>query len=235
MAGDPFTSAIFRWLNSVAANALLPPAAFKLAYVINQHINRVSHEAWPFQETLKEALGLKDERQIRRLTVALERGGHLITRRRKQSLMVYRLAQDRTEMSSQTIKTGLSSARPDIFSHQDRTEMSAKPLNEPESESARATRIPEDFSLDDQTYTWALGLLGSNASVERSIRRFRDHKMQVAGNHGLSRDWQAKARLWIDDDFNRRRPARLSQRPRRHQTAPLTHGQRSYTARARGR
>jgi hypothetical protein len=99
MAGDPFTSAIFTWLNRVASDGTLPPAAFKLAYIISQHINRKSRIAWPSQETLAEAMGLKSERSIRRLSEALEAGGHLLTTRRKQTSLVYRLAQDRTELS----------------------------------------------------------------------------------------------------------------------------------------
>ncbi|MBR1277469.1 hypothetical protein [Bradyrhizobium sp. AUGA SZCCT0283] len=73
-----------------------------------------------------------------------------------------------------------------------------------ESESARATRIPDDFDLDDETYNWALDRLGSAEAIAASMDRFRNHNRQVAGNHGLSRDWQAKARLWIDDDVRRR-------------------------------
>jgi hypothetical protein len=99
MAGDPFTSAIFTWLNRVASDGTLPQAAFKLAYIISQHINRKSRIAWPSQETLAEAMGLKSERSIRRLSEALEAGGHLLTTRRKQTSLVYRLAQDRTELS----------------------------------------------------------------------------------------------------------------------------------------
>jgi hypothetical protein len=93
MAGDPFTSAIFRWLNGIAADPLLPPAAFKLAYIISQHINRESHTAWPSQKTLAKAIGVKSERSVRRLSEALEAGGHLLTTQRKQTSQIYRLAQ----------------------------------------------------------------------------------------------------------------------------------------------
>lgn len=222
MAGDPFTAAIFRWLNAVAADASLPPAAFKLGYVISQHINRQSREAWPSQETLRESVGLKDERSVRRLTVALEARGFLITRRRKRMSMIYRLAQDRTELSYQEEQTGSDNAdarpdnfdrttdqdrtflaaRPDNFAHQDRTELSAKPLIEPLNEPergrrARAKPLPNDFGLDQETNTWAVSRLGSADAVYASMFKFENHH-RSKGNRFV--DWMARARLWIEDD-----------------------------------
>lgn len=103
MAGDPFTSAVFGWLNRVVSDDSLPPRAFKLAYVISQHINRTLHTAWPSQETLAEAIGLKPgeniTRTVRRLTDALVAGGHLIATQRKQTSMLYRLAAGGTRIS----------------------------------------------------------------------------------------------------------------------------------------
>ncbi|MGY4572598.1 helix-turn-helix domain-containing protein [Bradyrhizobium sp. USDA 3256] len=221
MAGDPFTSAIFRWLNAVAADPTLPPAAFKLAYIISQHVNRTSHRAWPSQATLKEAVGVKDERSVRRLTDALEERGYLLTQRRKQTSMVYLLAQDRTELSYQGSENEagpisrpdendrsrdqdrtFDAPRPDIPVRQDRTNLSAKPLKEPlrnqeEGEAARATPIPDDFRLDDQNYNWALNRLGSVDAVDRSVFRLINNSRDKGT---LSRDWQAKARNWIDRD-----------------------------------
>jgi hypothetical protein len=69
-----------------------------------------------------------------------------------------------------------------------------------ESGDARATRILPDFELDDKTYNWALGRLGNAEAVRASVDRFKNHYSQVAGDRGLSRDWQAKARNWLDDD-----------------------------------
>jgi hypothetical protein len=220
--GDPFTSTIFRWLNCVAADPTLPPAAFKLAYIISQHINRARHDAWPSQATLKDALGLKDERSVRRLTDALENRGYIIARRRKQASMLYRLAQDRTELSyqGQVQNQTEDEARPDISDRssaqdrtifaprpvnsvpQDRTELSAKPLNEPMKNQGRAhaTLIPDDFELSEETHNWAIDRLGSNEAVARSVERFINHFRQVEGRTAKSRDWDAKVRNWIDED-----------------------------------
>jgi hypothetical protein len=74
-----------------------------------------------------------------------------------------------------------------------------------ESGSARATRISSDFDLDDQTHNWALERLGTVAAVTASVDRFRNHYSQIAGERGLSRDWQARARNWIDDDARKQR------------------------------
>ncbi|PPQ20543.1 hypothetical protein CV770_03980 [Bradyrhizobium sp. AC87j1] len=253
MAGDPFTAAIFKWLNLVAADPELPPAAFRLAYIISQHINRTSLEAWPNQKTLANAIAVKDERSVRRLTDALEVRGHLITRRRKQNSMVYRLAQDRTELSYQATAEddlitgakpdeivrssdqdqaprpdGISRSseqdrtfhapRPDNFGSQDRTNLSAKPLIEPLKEPVRekarppATSISEDFTLNDQTQTWAIEQLGGDDAVTASLSRFRDHH-RAKGT--TSCDWQATARLWIGDDARSGRHRAASRESRR--------------------
>lgn len=230
MSGDPFTSSIFRWLNRVAADSALPPAAFKLAYVISQHINRQSHTAWPSQKTLKLAIGVKAERTVGRLCEALEAGGHLLTTQRKQTSLIYRLAQDRTELSylEDPEPAAPNEPRPDENvwpCDQDRTFLTARPdnfdakagqecppnhlnnhLRNHEGESARPTLLPNDFKLDDQTYNLALERLGSTAAVDRSVARFVDHHRQVTGKQATSRDWQAKARLWIDDDANKVNP-----------------------------
>jgi hypothetical protein len=168
MAGDPFTSQIFAWLNRVLADRSLPPAAFKLAYAISQHINRHSRTAWPSQETLAAAIGVPEgehaARTVRRLLKVLVDGGHLLTTRRKQNSLLYRLAQDRTELSYQEEqdedeagsrpdisdrstdqdRTFLPS-RPDNSVRQDRTELSAKPLNEPlkNQEREKRARCPD--------------------------------------------------------------------------------------------
>lgn len=66
-----------------------------------------------------------------------------------------------------------------------------------ESGRARATRIADDFSLDDQTYNQAIEQLGSVDAVTASLSRFRDHH-RSRGTTAV--DWQATARLWIGDD-----------------------------------
>lgn len=51
-----------------------------------------------------------------------------------------------------------------------------------------------------------LGLHGVELpeAVDRSLERFVDHCRQVTGKQAYSRDWQARARLWISDDARRR-------------------------------
>jgi len=47
--------------------------------------------------------------------------------------------------------------------------------------------------------------LGTTDAVVTSVDRFRNHYSQVPGDRGLSHDWQAKARIWIDDDARKQR------------------------------
>ncbi len=78
---------------------------------------------------------------------------------------------------------------------------------------ARATFISDDFKVSDETYAWALDRLGSNEAVDISVERFRNHFLQLAGPKAKCRNWEARARIWIDDDAKsgprpERRPAR---------------------------
>ncbi len=83
-------------------------------------------------------------------------------------------------------------------------ELSIKPSKNQGSAPARF--LPDDFRLEDATYSWALERLGSNEAVDRSVSRFVNHYRQVAGKQSTSRDWQAKVRNWIDDDASKSRP-----------------------------
>jgi hypothetical protein len=82
------------------------------------------------------------------------------------------------------------------------------PSNHPFNQSAEealasATRIPENFKPGEENYAWAVSQLGSTAAADRSLARFRDHNRQVAGARSLSRDWDARFRLWVDGDAER--------------------------------
>jgi hypothetical protein len=46
----------------------------------------------------------------------------------------------------------------------------------------RATQLPDNFALEDQTYNWALERSGSAEMITASLARFRDHHRQVPGN-----------------------------------------------------
>jgi hypothetical protein len=86
------------------------------------------------------------------------------------------------------------------------------PFNEPEGQTrARATRISDDFKTDEETYAWAISQLGSKAAADGSIERFRNYHRQLAGERALSCDWDARFRLWVDDDAKRPRHGRRSE------------------------
>lgn len=229
MAGDPFTAAIFRWLDRVAADPELPPAAFRLGYVISQHINRTSHQAWPSQETLRDAIGLKGEdgRSVRRLTTALAERGYLLMRRGQRVSMTYKLALDRSELSyqadsednqggaarpdendrSENQDRTFLTARPDNPDRLDRTNLTAKPLIEPLKEPGsgkartRATLIPDDFELSTETHNAALAKLRSDQALSALFARFVNHYRSVDGPTAKQRDWQARFLLWVDDEL----------------------------------
>lgn len=92
--GDTFTARQFDWLNQVIADGGLPPAAFKLAYIISRHINRDRGDAWPGQERLADAIGTT-VRTVRDLTDRLVAGGHLAVEphRGRHCTNLYRLVE----------------------------------------------------------------------------------------------------------------------------------------------
>jgi len=97
---DTFTRDKFAWLDQVLADDNLPATAFKLAYVIGQHINRQSGRAWPSQKRLGEATGLT-ARTVRSLTEQLQKAGHLEVElhRGRNHTNVYRLPKNRKPAS----------------------------------------------------------------------------------------------------------------------------------------
>ncbi|MDF2602208.1 MAG: hypothetical protein K0Q54_5031, partial [Methylobacterium brachiatum] len=76
MVGDAFTRDLIAWQNQVVADRELTPLAFHVAYVIGQHLNRESRDAWPSQVRLAEILQV-NERSVRNAVEQLRSRGHL--------------------------------------------------------------------------------------------------------------------------------------------------------------
>lgn len=56
--GKQFAGEKFNWLDCVARDKRLKPAAFKVAYVIMQHVNAKTGIAWVSDETLADVCGI---------------------------------------------------------------------------------------------------------------------------------------------------------------------------------
>ena len=76
MAGDTFTRTMFVWLNRIAADPAISPLGFKLAFIVGQHINRRTCDAWPTQKTLQKKVGASN-RGVQKLLKTLQAQGHL--------------------------------------------------------------------------------------------------------------------------------------------------------------
>jgi len=223
-------AALFAWLNQVKEDGSLPASAFKVAFELGQWINGDAFAkegaliAWPSLETIGAAISMS-ERTARDMVKRLAAGGHLAIKvgRGPGHPSLYTFIQKNRQPAAafHSDETG----RPLPHSQeQNRQSSVAKPVGcdtetgsrlptnhlEPslnlEREVARATLLPHDFKLDDQAYNWALDRLGSNEAVNRSMSRFVNHYRQVTGDRSKSRDWQAKALNWIDDDANKASP-----------------------------
>jgi hypothetical protein len=71
-----FTAAKLNWLDCVANDRNLKPAAFKVAYVIMQHVNSETLIAWPSDETLVDITGISRS-QVQRHRESLKAAGWL--------------------------------------------------------------------------------------------------------------------------------------------------------------
>lgn len=124
--GDAFTRDLFAWLNRLALDREVSPLAFRLAFVIGQHINRKTGDAWPSQQTLADAIGATD-RTVRTLVDQLAGQGHLVVApgRGPRNPNRYRLAENRKPASAFSIdETGsqlpLSDGKTGNLAHENR-------------------------------------------------------------------------------------------------------------------
>jgi hypothetical protein len=70
------TRSVFEWLDGVAAHTDVPSSAFRIAYVIAQHLNKNTGEAFPSTETIASESGLAPS-TVRALINELIETGHL--------------------------------------------------------------------------------------------------------------------------------------------------------------
>src|SRR3981081_1057635 len=70
------TRDLFAWLDQVALDRNLPSSAFKVAYVIAEHVNRASGDAWPSTERIGQGCALKQSTVVD-LVRRLHAAGHL--------------------------------------------------------------------------------------------------------------------------------------------------------------
>lgn len=147
MAGD-FTKEKMEWLEALAVDASLQPGAFRTAFLISQHVNRGTGDAWPSLNRLAALQGT-DERTVRRYIGCLcaagylekKRGGNGTPNRYRMTLpdrtYVSDLNTDRPDTSVHS-ETG-SDEQTGHLCHSDRTSVSEQtghqcppnPLNEP--------------------------------------------------------------------------------------------------------
>jgi hypothetical protein len=67
------------WLDQIVVDPTLPPAAFKVAYVLVRYVNWRTFEAFPGNFTLAEETGLSD-RWVRNSLAMLKQRRHLLVR-----------------------------------------------------------------------------------------------------------------------------------------------------------
>jgi hypothetical protein len=207
--------------------------------------------AWPSLRTIAIAIAMS-ERTVRDMVKRLEARGHLsikvghgpghpslytLVMKNRQSAAAFEEIGTDSELISRISESGSpvplsegeimqpAAIKAAVQRHESGGRLPAnhlEPFLNHESESARATFLPNDFKLDDATLSWALDRFQNDReALDRSIRRFIDFHRQVVGEKAKSRNWQAKVRIWIDGDAERRKPdkcvhsaaARLQEKP----------------------
>lgn len=73
----------WRWLDQVVVDDDLPPSAFKVAYVIANHINRGSGDAWPSTSRIAKCIGMSKGTVVE-MARRLENHGHIAVERGSQ-------------------------------------------------------------------------------------------------------------------------------------------------------
>ena len=76
MSAREFTRYIFQWLNQVVSDPDLPASAFKVGYIIAQHMNRKKPDAFPGTRSIATASALSQPNVIK-LVPKLVANGHL--------------------------------------------------------------------------------------------------------------------------------------------------------------
>lgn len=143
------TRQIFDWLNGVLADRKIPPAAFKLAYAIAQHVNAATGVAFPSKGRLGSIIGV-DDRSVVRLARRLRDAGHIDIEMRGGRHLTnrYRLLETVTAVSSFPDDTvTFDDRKGDIPVLETVTAVSPELLQEPlrelsERESAPTQRAP---------------------------------------------------------------------------------------------
>ncbi len=74
---ESFARMKWRWLDRAMHDGRLSPRARCVAYEIGRHINAVTGEAWPSQETMRGNLGFKHVNQVKKAVQELHAAGHL--------------------------------------------------------------------------------------------------------------------------------------------------------------
>ena len=163
MSGVSITGAKLAWADSVALDAQVSPAAFRLAWVlVSKFYNPNEGAAWPTEAKLAELLDTSD-RQVRRWLAELVAAKHVRVSRggRGKSNRYHFSFDDRTPLSSKegdpaSISSDLRTCSGTLNGRQCPT----NPLKEPESPPSsqvvpEAVRSREQDSDDDELFSKA--------------------------------------------------------------------------------
>lgn len=106
MSDKAFHRNKYIWLNSICADHIVNSTAFRVAYVIADHLNIKKGNAWPSQARIAERLGLHPK-SVQRAVKDLEKRGWLAVTRRRDGLTSnrYAIAQSSAAQDNAAVET----------------------------------------------------------------------------------------------------------------------------------
>lgn len=216
----------FAWLDQVALDPDVPPAAFLLAYAISNRLFHPADQAFASQKWYAQVLGTAGDvdptRPVRRALDVLVERGHLRTisgrgpnsGNKYEAIFTDRFTwpkrdqiadtdvrsddQNRTPMSAQTGHP--SPALPDTdVRHKPSSEtvdLSREERAAPRS-PAKGSRLSTGWCPPEDAYEFGAGLGLTSAEVEGQAAQFTDYWRAQPGQKGVKTDWSATWRTWL--------------------------------------
>ena len=158
-----------------------------------------AHSCFPGQKVIAQMVGSTD-RTVRRALVELEAAGFIVRQERRATdgyrtsdryfLAVEGALPDKLAGSAHRTSATVSPDIHDSLTGQSvrAIEPSANPKKNPQSESARGSRVPEPFEVTEKMRKWAAENTPA-VDIEKATEEFVDYWRGVPGARGRKSDW----------------------------------------------
>jgi hypothetical protein len=216
----------FAWLDQVALDPEVSPAAFRLAYAISNRLFHPADQAFASQKWYAKVLGTGGDRdptrQIRRALEILVVRGHLRTisgrgpnsGNKYEAIVTDRFKWPKRDETADTdVRSGEQNRTPtsDQTGHPRPALPDAHVRHKPSSEtidlsreeraatrpSAKGSRLPTSWCPPEDAYDFGASLGLTSVEVEAQAAQFADYWRAQPGARGVKADWTSTWRNWL--------------------------------------